>query len=66
LVDGRIGAVGTHSQLMATVPAYQDLLASRSDVTSAATHSAATDSAAESDRRPAAAGQGQHKGAITA
>jgi len=45
------------------VPAYQDLLASRSDVTSAATHSAATDSAAESDRRPAAAGQGQHKGA---
>jgi ATP-binding cassette subfamily B protein len=63
LVDGRIGAVGTHSQLMATVPAYQDLLASRSDVTSAATHSAATDSAAESDRRPAAAGQGQHKGA---
>ncbi len=44
LVDGRIAAVGTHSQLMATVPAYQDLLASRSDVTSAATHSAAIDS----------------------
>ncbi len=36
LVDGRIVAVGTHSHLMATVPAYQDLLASRSDVTSAA------------------------------
>jgi ATP-binding cassette subfamily B protein len=36
LVDGRIAAVGTHSQLMASVPAYRDLLASRSDVTGAA------------------------------
>ena len=31
LEDGRITAVGTHSQLMATVPAYRDLLASRDD-----------------------------------
>ena len=29
-------AVGTHSQLMATEPAYRDLLASRDDVSSAA------------------------------
>jgi ATP-binding cassette subfamily B protein len=42
LVDGRITAVGTHSQLMATVPAYQDLLASRSDVSSAAGRGSAT------------------------
>lgn len=36
LVDGRITAVGTHSQLMATTPAYRGLLASREDVSSAA------------------------------
>ena len=35
LVDGRVTAVGTHSQLMATEPDYQDLLASREDVSSA-------------------------------
>ncbi len=35
LVDGRVTAVGTHSQLMATEPGYQDLLASRADVSSA-------------------------------
>jgi ATP-binding cassette subfamily B protein len=34
LVDGRITAVGTHSQLMAEEPGYRDLLASRSDTTS--------------------------------
>ena len=28
---GRITALGTHSELMATVPAYRDLLASRDD-----------------------------------
>jgi len=53
LVDGRITAVGTHSHLMATVPAYQDLLASRSDVTNAANDSAA---AAPADLPPALAG----------
>ena len=31
LEHGRITAVGTHSELMATVPAYRDLLASRED-----------------------------------
>lgn len=31
LQDGRIRAVGTHSELMAEVPAYRDLLASRDD-----------------------------------
>ena len=31
LQDGRITAIGTHSELMATVPAYRDLLASRDD-----------------------------------
>ncbi|MET3804278.1 ATP-binding cassette subfamily B protein [Nakamurella sp. UYEF19] len=31
LEDGRITATGTHSELMATVPAYRDLLASRED-----------------------------------
>jgi ATP-binding cassette subfamily B protein len=36
LVDGRIAAIGTHSELMATEPRYQDLLASRDDVSSAA------------------------------
>ncbi len=35
LEGGRITAVGTHSELMATVPAYQDLLASREDAFSA-------------------------------
>jgi ATP-binding cassette subfamily B protein len=35
LVDGRVTAVGTHSQLMATEPDYRDLLASRDDVSSA-------------------------------
>ena len=29
LVAGRIAAIGTHSELMATVPAYRDLLSSR-------------------------------------
>ncbi len=31
LEDGRITATGTHSELMATVPAYRDLLASHAD-----------------------------------
>ncbi len=35
LVDGRVTAVGTHSELMATEPGYQDLLASRADVSDA-------------------------------
>ena len=35
LVDGRVTAVGTHSHLMATEPGYQELLASRADVSSA-------------------------------
>jgi hypothetical protein len=35
LVNGRVTAVGTHSQLMATEPGYQDLLASRADVSAA-------------------------------
>jgi ATP-binding cassette subfamily B protein len=59
LVDGRIAAVGTHSQLMATMPAYQDLLASRSDVMSAANDSAAAISSA-ADRRPVIAVERQH------
>lgn len=33
LENGRITALGTHSELMATVPAYRDLLASRDDQT---------------------------------
>lgn len=33
LQDGRITHTGTHSELMATVPAYRDLLASRDDRT---------------------------------
>ncbi|QNK81184.1 ABC transporter ATP-binding protein [Nakamurella sp. PAMC28650] len=33
LQDGRITAIGTHSELMAGVPAYRDLLASRDDRT---------------------------------
>jgi ATP-binding cassette subfamily B protein len=36
LVDGRIAAIGTHSELMATESRYRDLLASRADVNSAA------------------------------
>ena len=36
LVDGRIVATGTHSELMTTEPRYQDLLASRDDVSTAA------------------------------
>jgi len=51
LVDGRITAVGTHSHLMATVPAYQDLLASRADVTSAANDSAAAAARPTADRQ---------------
>lgn len=31
LIDGRIAAVGTHADLLARVPAYRDLLASRDD-----------------------------------
>ena len=38
LVDGRITAVGTHSELMATEPGYRDLLASRADVSAANRH----------------------------
>ena len=38
LENGRIIAVGTHSELMSTVQAYRDLLASRDDA-SAAQHS---------------------------
>jgi len=51
LVDGRITAVGTHSQLMATVPAYQDLLASRADVSSAAGRESETSTATNTGRR---------------
>ncbi|SDO38025.1 ATP-binding cassette, subfamily B [Nakamurella panacisegetis] len=36
LQHGRIAAVGTHSELMSTVPAYRDLLASRDDAARAA------------------------------
>jgi ATP-binding cassette subfamily B protein len=36
LEDGRITAVGTHSELMASTSAYRDLLASREDSSSAA------------------------------
>jgi ATP-binding cassette subfamily B protein len=32
LVDGTLAAVGTHSELLATVPAYRDLLAQESDL----------------------------------
>ena len=32
LEDGRISAVGTHSELLATVPAYRDLLSQSSDL----------------------------------
>jgi ATP-binding cassette, subfamily B, bacterial len=37
LQNGRITATGTHSELMASVPAYRDLLASRDDQAVAAT-----------------------------
>ena len=36
LEDGRITAVGTHSELLATVPAYRDLLAQTSELEEAA------------------------------
>jgi ATP-binding cassette, subfamily B, bacterial len=32
LEDGRISAIGTHSQLLAEVPAYRDLLAQESEL----------------------------------
>ena len=32
LQDGRIAAVGRHSDLLATVPAYRDLLAQESEL----------------------------------
>ena len=32
LIDGTLAAVGTHSELLATVPAYRDLLAQESDL----------------------------------
>ncbi len=35
LTDGRISAIGTHSELLASVPAYRDLLASESELASA-------------------------------
>ena len=37
LVDGTLAAVGTHSELLATVPAYRDLLAQESDLEEVAT-----------------------------
>ncbi len=37
LVDGTLTAVGTHSELLATVPAYRDLLAQESDLEEVAT-----------------------------
>jgi ATP-binding cassette, subfamily B, bacterial len=36
LADGRIAAVGTHAELLATVPAYRDLLAQDSELSGAA------------------------------
>jgi ATP-binding cassette, subfamily B, bacterial len=36
LADGRIAAVGTHSELLATVPAYRDLLSQSSELESTA------------------------------
>ena len=53
LSDGRITAVGTHSQLMATVPAYRDLLASRADASAASAasqHQAAATAAGRASR----------------
>jgi ATP-binding cassette subfamily B protein len=32
LVDGRIGAVGTHRELLDTVPAYRDLLSQSTEL----------------------------------
>ncbi len=43
LTEGRIAAIGTHSELMATVPAYRDLLASREDGSPAAPGQAGRD-----------------------
>ena len=42
LADGAIAAVGTHSELLATVPAYRDVLSAASDATT-------TDVAADAD-----------------
>ena len=36
LADGRIEAVGTHAELLATVPSYRDLLAQGSELSGAA------------------------------
>jgi ATP-binding cassette subfamily B protein len=36
LADGVISAVGTHAELLATVPAYRDLLAQTSELEGAA------------------------------
>jgi ABC-type sulfate/molybdate transport systems ATPase subunit len=52
LVDGRIAAVGTHSELMASTPAYQDLLASRADVSSASRGSAGESRASSVGSQP--------------
>jgi ATP-binding cassette subfamily B protein len=41
LENGRVTAIGTHSDLMATVPAYRDLLASKESAEPAASHVAA-------------------------
>ena len=41
LADGRIAALGTHSELMATVPEYADLLSSRAEREAAVAASAA-------------------------
>jgi ATP-binding cassette subfamily B protein len=42
LEDGRISAVGTHSELLATVPAYRNLLAQTSELSDAADVAAPT------------------------
>jgi ATP-binding cassette subfamily B protein len=57
LVDGRIVAVGTHSELMATESRYQDLLASRDDVSSAAGTASGMTVAGERDAGSATPGQ---------
>lgn len=65
LDDGRITAVGTHSELMAGVQAYGDLLASRQDASAAGEGRLATagsavgGSAGTGHSRPAAARTGQ-------
>ncbi len=51
LEGGRITAVGTHSELMATVQAYQDLLASREDAFSASNAMSETVYAAAGTRK---------------